>query len=238
MIDQTELNRIKALAEAATNDGITLYRSTALSEKTYQLGKVARAAIPALIAGIERLNAALFNLSDISSADLSAARMKVENLEAEVARLTRERDEAFKADGFHWSDTKHVPGTSIVSGGAMLLAADGHCVGLVTVLQCESEAVRVDVERALASASNPAKMRRFINAARSGEAEANERAEKGEAERDAALAQRDRLREALTNMLALFGSPHSDEYCDGGASYRLAVKTVEDARAALSEDKS
>ena len=106
-------------------------------------------------------------------------------------------DEVFKEDGFQWSDTKRVPATSIVSGSVMLLADDGHCVGLVTVLQCESEAVRCDVERALASAGNPAKMRRFMNAARSGEAEANERAEKAEAERDAAIAERDRLRKAL-----------------------------------------
>jgi hypothetical protein len=41
------------------------------------------------------------------------------------------------------------------------------------------------------------------------------------------------LREALSNMLKLFGHPQPGEYLDGGASYRLALKVVETARAAL-----
>ena len=152
-------------------------------------------------------------------------------------------DEAFNANGFQWTDTRHVPGTSIVSGGVMLLAADGHCLGLVSVLQCESEAVRCDVERALASASNPAKMRRFMNAARSGEAEANERAEKAEAERDAAIAERDRLRKALEAARVFIDGEAENRQCgeagsDEDSEYLLeAVNAVKQIDAALKEGK-
>ena len=42
----------------------------------------------------------------------------------------------------------------------------------------------------------------------------------------AMTAQRDKLAEALREMLAIFGEPHKEEYVDGGASYELACKTV------------
>jgi hypothetical protein len=102
------------------------------------------------------------------------------SIEGALSRLHAEKDRAFACDPFAWSDINPVRGTSVVSPSVMLLAPDGHCVGLVTVLQCESEAVRIDLERALNAAGNPAEMRRFMNAARNGEAEANERADKFE----------------------------------------------------------
>lgn len=100
----------------------------------------------------------------------------------EITRLAKERDEAFTCDPpFAWADIKAVRETSVVNPSVMLLSERGACIGLVTVLQCESEAVRGDVERALNSAGNPAKMRRFMNAARNGEAEAYDAAVKAEA---------------------------------------------------------
>ena len=58
-----------------------------------------------------------------------------------------------------------------------LLDEEGQSLGVVIVLKCEGSIVRADVERALNAAGNPAKMRRFMQAARNGEAEANDRAE-------------------------------------------------------------
>lgn len=48
-----------------------------------------------------------------------------------------------------------------------------------------------------------------------------------------ALAEIERLRSALRGMVAAFGNPHTEEYVDGGASYRAAVSIVNVAREAL-----
>jgi hypothetical protein len=126
----------------------------------------------------------------------ASAREDIPALIAALREAWRERDDAFKAEAFAWADIKAVRGTSIVNPSVMLLNKDGGCIGIVHVL-CAEDNVRFNVERALGSASNPTKMRRFMNAARNGEAEANERAEKSAAERDALRAQVATLREAL-----------------------------------------
>ncbi|HWW29934.1 MAG TPA: hypothetical protein VNY80_07980 [Steroidobacteraceae bacterium] len=43
------------------------------------------------------------------------------------------------------------------------------------------------------------------------------------------------LRMALTAMLQLFGKPQQEEYIDGGVSYDLACRVVEQARAAIAK---
>lgn len=82
---------------------------------------------------------------------------------------------------YAWSAIRTVPGTSIVDGGVMLLAETGECIGMVKVLMPRDGIVQNDVARALQTAGNPAKLQRFIRAARRGEEEANERAEIAEA---------------------------------------------------------
>ena len=57
------------------------------------------------------------------------------------------------ASPFAWASVNQVRGTSVVNGGTMLLADDGHCIGHVTVLNAESHVVRNDVARALADAA-------------------------------------------------------------------------------------
>jgi hypothetical protein len=43
------------------------------------------------------------------------------------------------------------------------------------------------------------------------------------------------IRDALQAMVNLFGSPHKEEYVDGGATYKLACDTVAKAKAALEQ---
>jgi hypothetical protein len=110
--------------------------------------------------------------------------MTIEQWRTRADKAETERDIFNCEPVFEWFDIKAVRGTGVVSPSVMLLDQEGSCIGLVTVLQCQNERVRGDVERALGNAGNPAKMRRFINAARNGEKEANERAEAAEASRD------------------------------------------------------
>jgi hypothetical protein len=41
------------------------------------------------------------------------------------------------------------------------------------------------------------------------------------------------LREAIDDMLIVFGRPHKEEYVDGGASYKMACDAVSKARSAI-----
>lgn len=102
------------------------------------------------------------------------------SIDGALSRLHAEKDAAFACEPFAWSDIKPVRGTSVVNPSVMLLDADGACIGLVHVLSARDDVVRGDVERAMSAAGNPAKMRRFMQAARNGEAEANERADAAE----------------------------------------------------------
>lgn len=91
------------------------------------------------------------------------------------------KDDRSSESPYAWSSIRSVPGTSIVDGGVMLLAETGECIGMVKVLMPRDGAVQNDVARALQTAGDPAKLQRFIRAARRGEQEANERAEIAEA---------------------------------------------------------
>jgi len=122
-------------------------------------------------------------LLTVKDAAYHLAKYRPHCLEALRAALSTPEPQTGERDGeespYTWVKTQRVPGTSYVGGSVMLLAEDGHCVGTVKVMMGEG-ATEIDVYRALQTAGNPAKLQRFIRAARNGEQEANDRAEAAE----------------------------------------------------------
>ena len=72
---------------------------------------------------------------------------------------------------YSWAKVQHVPATSVVNGGTMLLAADGRCIALVTSIN-----VLTGTDRQKLTAEITQALCRALQAARNGEAEAQARA--------------------------------------------------------------
>jgi len=76
---------------------------------------------------------------------------------------------------YPWAKVRHVPGTSIINPSTMLLSDSGECIAIVTVLNVKSglqPQLSTSITQALDTAGDIAKTRRFIAAARHGEADA------------------------------------------------------------------